>query len=153
MKNYLLDFFKYNDRANRQVIEAINKIPDKEEAVKLFSHLIASLDKWTNRITKEADDNQLNWFGIAYPIDELESRWAEAVNKWIKFTENVNNLEEEIIFTRPADGVKMAVKTKDLLFQLNYHSIHHRAQINSIISKQGIKPPATDYIFTVLREV
>ncbi|MGZ3921946.1 MAG: DinB family protein [Bacteroidia bacterium] len=35
---------------------------------------------------------------------------------------------------------------------MNYHSIHHRAQVNTLMSKQGIKPPATDYIFTVLQE-
>jgi uncharacterized damage-inducible protein DinB len=46
----------------------------------------------------------------------------------------------------------MQLKIKDLMLQLNYHCIHHRAQVNTLISKQGIKPPATDYIFTVLQE-
>ena len=153
MKKYLLDFFKYNDWANRKMLGAINQIPDKDEAVKLFSHLIASLDKWTNRITKEKDDSLFNWFGIKYPLTELESMWTESINIWIKFTENINNLEEEFIYIRPDDGKKVSIKFKDLLLQLNYHSIHHRAQIYSIISKQGVKPPATDYIFTVLKEI
>jgi len=65
----------------------------------------------------------------------------------------LRKLGADIIFTRPNDGKKMAVILRDLFLQLNYHSIHHRAQINSLISKQGIKPPATDYILTVLKEV
>ncbi len=47
----------------------------------------------------------------------------------------------------------MGVTLMDLALQLNYHNIHHRAQINTLISKQGIKPPATDYIFTKLQEL
>lgn len=62
-------------------------------------------------------------------------------------------MEEYLQFTRQSDGVKMGVKIKDLALQINLHSVHHRAQINSLLSKQGIKPPATDYIFTKLQEM
>jgi len=155
MKKYLLDFFKYNDWANKKVLEAIREVPEKEDALKLFSHLVNSLDKWKNRITNEVEDSLLNWYGQFFNMDEIESKWNKSIGWWIKLLEKTGDseLEKEIIFTRPNDGIKMAVKFRDLLLQLNYHSIHHRAQINSIISRQGIKPPSTDYILTVLKEV
>jgi uncharacterized damage-inducible protein DinB len=155
MKKYLLDFFKYNDWANKKVLEAIREVPEKEDALKLFSHLVNSLDKWKNRITNEVEDSLLNWYGQFFNMDEIESKWNKSIGWWIKLFEKTGDseLEKEIIFTRPNDGIKMAVKFRDLLLQLNYHSIHHRAQINSIISRQGIKPPSTDYILTVLKEV
>ena len=55
-------------------------------------------------------------------------------------------------FKRQSDGITLVVKIKDVVLQLNYHSIHHRAQINKLISRQGITPPATDYIYTAIRE-
>jgi uncharacterized damage-inducible protein DinB len=47
----------------------------------------------------------------------------------------------------------MGIKLVDLVLQLNYHSIHHRAQINKLMSQQWIIPPATDYIYTKLIEL
>ena len=44
-------------------------------------------------------------------------------------------------------------RTQDIALQLNYHSIHHRAQIQSIIRKQGIEPDFVDYIGTVYRKL
>jgi uncharacterized damage-inducible protein DinB len=155
MKKYLLDFFKYNDWANKKVLEAIRQIPEKEEALKLFSHLINSLDKWKNRITNEVEDSLLNWYGIFYDMDKITLKWSKSINWWIKRLEKTDErvLDKYVIFIRQTDGKEMTVKFSDLLLQLNYHSIHHRAQINKLISLQGLKPPATDYILTVLREV
>lgn len=152
-KKYLLDFFRYNNWANLKLLEAVKQIPQKDEALKLFSHYITALDKWMNRITKEKDDNLFKWMGDVYSLDELESKWKECINKWVEFTEKEDDLDKELIIKRPNDGKEFAIKYIDLLLQINYHFIHHRAQINTIISKQGIKPPATDYILTVLREV
>lgn len=155
MKQYLVDFFKYNDWANKKLLESIKTLPDKEESVKLFSHFIYSQNKWMNRITNEVEDKTLNWDGPAFPIEELNDKWNESNGKWMKYIENTDEaaLENLYIFTRPSDGKKMSVKIKDIALQLNYHAIHHRAQINRIIRQQGLKPPATDYIYTALKEV
>jgi uncharacterized damage-inducible protein DinB len=155
MKQYLVDFFKYNDWANRKLLETIKELPDKEEAIMLFSHFITSQDKWLNRITKKVDDNTLTWFNPIFPLHQLESKWKESLDKWIGLIEDKNDseIENNIEFNRVSDGKKLAVKIRDIVLQLNYHSIHHRAQINRIIRQQGLTPPATDYIFTALKEV
>lgn len=155
MKQYIINFFKYNDWANRQLLQAIHQLPDKTEAINLFSHFITSQDKWMNRITKQVEDAALTWFGPVFLLDELEAKWKESVDKWIIFSEkrSEEDLNAEIVFTRATDGKRLSVKLTDIMLQLNYHSIHHRAQISRIIREQGFTPPATDYIFTVLKEV
>lgn len=155
MKKYILNFFSYNDWANRKLTGAIQQLPEKEESVKLFSHLITTQDKWMNRITKKAEDKTLHWFDLAFPVENLEAEWSRSVNEWTGFIENLpeEELENDVVFIRAGDGKKIGVKIIDLALQLNYHSIHHRAQINKLISGQGMKPPATDYIYTALREV
>ena len=155
MKQYLIDFFKYNDWANRKLLKAIMQMPDKEEAVKLFSHFIYSLSKWMNRLTKKVDDTSLTWMGPVFPLEQLEKLWSESVNEWINYLEEIEetDLENEIIF-QPSDRDKtFKAKLRDIALQLNYHSIHHRAQILRIIRQQGQTPPATDYILTVLKEL
>jgi uncharacterized damage-inducible protein DinB len=155
MKQYLIDFFKYNDWANRKLLESIRQLPDNVEAVKLFNHLIAAQNKWLNRITKEKDDDAIAWFDKMIPADQLETVWGDGINNWINFLEKCedSDLETEVSFQRPGNEKKYSVKIRDLVLQINYHSIHHRAQINVIIRKQGFEPPKTDYIMTVLKEL
>jgi uncharacterized damage-inducible protein DinB len=155
MKQYLLNTFQYNYRANCKVLEAIYQLPDKEAAVSLFSHLITSQDKWMNRITKAVPDNTLHWSEPVFALEELAKRWYDSVQQWLTLLEGSNEqqLETDVTFNRMSDGRLLAVSIKDLALQLNYHSIHHRAQINKLISAQGVPVPATDYIFTVLRKV
>lgn len=155
MKNYLIEFFEYNKTANLKLLEVIKQLPERDEAIKLFCHLITSQDKWLNRICREIDDAELSWFGPVFNVDQLEQKWTASCQKWIDLLQSESELylENDVFFSRPSDSKRMAVKLQDIVLQLNYHSIHHRAQINNLISKQGLTPPPTDYIFTAIREV
>jgi uncharacterized damage-inducible protein DinB len=51
------------------------------------------------------------------------------------------------------DGAVYTGALKDIALQLNYHSIHHRAQIQAMIRKQGFEPEFVDYIGTVYRKI
>jgi uncharacterized damage-inducible protein DinB len=71
---------------------------------------------------------------------------------WLSF---LSSKSEEEIFQPVTfvgfDGGKFAATIKDIALQLNYHSIHHRAQIQYLIRKQGIEPEFVDYIGTVYK--
>ena len=155
MRPYLLNFFNYNYQANIKLLDTIYTLPQKEEAVKLFSHLILAQDKWLNRITNTKEDSSVHWMLPVIPLEELASKWDASMKAWLKLVEEKSDdeLQQDVIFKRASDGKAMGIKLLDLILQLNYHNIHHRAQINSLISKQGITPPQTDYIFTKLREI
>ena len=154
MKQYLIDTFKYNDWANRKLLEKIRQLPDKEESIKFFSHLINSMNKWMARILHDANAPQMDWWNPEYPLEELESRWNECLQRWILFLEGKTEEQVfEVIRFVGFDGGQFEAKLIDIALQLNYHSIHHRAQIQTMIRKQGLEPDFLDYIGTVYRKI
>lgn len=155
MIQYLIDFFEYNHQANNKLLDVIYQLPEKEEAIKLFSHMILAQDKWFNRVVIEKEDAELQWMTPIIPLQELGGKWDISCNAWIKLIREKSDeaLQEDVVFKRGNDGRNMGIKLVDLCLQLNYHNIHHRAQINTLMSKQDLTPPQTDYIFTKLREL
>jgi uncharacterized damage-inducible protein DinB len=155
MKEQLLQFLNYNDWANLKTLEVIKQLPEPVEAISLFSHLVYAQDKWYNRITLEQPDKDMPQFGPSYAPDELEQQWRRSTDNWLKLVEK--SMEEELmldlVFTRTMDMKKMRVPIKDVVFQLCCHSVHHRAQLNKMITAQGLKVPLTDYIYTKMQEV
>ena len=147
MKAYLLDTFRYNDWANRQVLEKILTLAEPEEGVRLFSHLINSQDKWMARIDGDPNESQMLWFAPFFALDKLADEWERSLTRWLNFLEQLPDaeLEREITY-RAADGRAYSSRLREIALQLNYHSIHHRAQISLLIRKQGIEPPFIDYI-------
>jgi hypothetical protein len=59
MKQYLIDTFKFNDTANRKVLEKIKLLPEKTEAIKLFSHLITCQLRWMAGIMQETKAKEM----------------------------------------------------------------------------------------------
>ena len=50
-------------------------------------------------------------------------------------------------------GATWTARLADIARQLNFHSIHHRAQIQMLIRAQGIEPDFVDYIGTRYRRL
>jgi len=87
-------------------------------------------------------------------LEDLEKEWDKSLQKWLAFLEDKNEDElfQDIVFIG-FDGHNFAAKLKDIALQLNYHSIHHRGQIQFVIRKQGFEPDFVDYIGTVYRKI
>ncbi len=154
MKQYLIDTFSYNDFANRKLLNKIKELPDKEESIRLFSHLINSQIRWLARVKQDPIAAQLSWWEPIYELEELESKWEASLLDWINYLQSKTEQEinAEVQYTG-LDGGKWEAKLQDIALQLNYHSIHHRAQIQTIIRKQGLIPDFLDYIGTVYRKL
>ena len=154
MKQYLRDTFLYNDHANRQVLSKVKELPDKDQSMKFFSHLINSQKKWLARIQKFPKDPKLDWWAPLYPLADLEFEWEKSLTAWLDFIESKTEAElfEKVKWVG-FDGAHWEAPLKDIALQLNYHSIHHRAQIQTIIRAQGLEPDFVDYIGTVYRKI
>jgi uncharacterized damage-inducible protein DinB len=148
-RKYLVDTFNYNDYANKLVLKKIRELPEKTEAIRFFSHLINSQNKWLRRIEIYPEAPQMDWWEPIYSLDDLEQKWNESLASWINLLKSVSEQElfEEKKFIG-FDGAHWSVSLKDIALQLNYHSIHHRAQIQTMIRKQGLEPDFVDYIGT-----
>lgn len=154
MKDYLTDTFRYNDFANTKLVEKIRLLPDKTEAIKLVSHLANCQYKWMARITGDPRAVEMSWWEPVYVIDDLIPEWKKSLQPWIDYINAHSDeaLSREVTFTG-FDGGTWAASPKDIALQLNYHSIHHRAQIQTIIRSQGLEPDFLDYIGTKYRKV
>jgi uncharacterized damage-inducible protein DinB len=149
MKQYLIDTFNFNDFANKKILGRIKELPDKKESIKFFSHLINSQNKWLDRVIKFPEESKLDWWEPVYDLNIIENEWNKSLSGWINFLENKSDkeLSTQAKFIGFDQGVWSA-ELKDIALQLNYHSIHHRAQIQTIIRKQGFEPDFIDYIGT-----
>lgn len=173
IKQYLTDSFRYNDFANKLALEKMRELPEKDECIRFFSHLINSMNKWLGRVEKWGEDvsiptgitlpdtqsddrsyKSMDWWLPVYELSELESKWDECLSRWLTFVESKteDELFEEVEFYG-FDGGQWAAALKDIALQLNYHSIHHRAQIQYLIRQQGIDPAFVDYIGTKYRKL
>ena len=153
-KIYLTDTFRYNDKTNRKLLEKIRQLPDKTESIRLFSHLINCQIKWMSRIRQDPNVGQLDWWNPVYALEELEGRWTDSVTPWLTYLaeKEDHELMKEVTFIG-FDGGLYAATPGDIALQLNYHSIHHRAQIQTLIRQQGLTPDFVDYIGTKYRKL
>jgi uncharacterized damage-inducible protein DinB len=154
MKQYLLDTFLFNSAANKKMLSKIMLLPDKEQCIRYFSHLVNSQYKWMARILQNPDAAGMSWWEPVYHLEELEMEWDKSLAIWIDYINSKSDteLEKEVIFTG-FDGSRWAASPKDIALQLNYHSIHHRAQMQTIIRGQNIEPDFIDYIGTKYRKL
>lgn len=154
MREYLIDTFLFNDAANKKILGKINQLPDKAECIRLFSHLINSQNKWMTIILWDSKAPDMSWWHPVYPYEQLEIEWDKSLHPWISFLQSKTEEQmfEDIEFTEYDSG-KWAIKLIDLALQLNYHSIHHRAQMQMLIRQQGIEPDFLDYIGTKYQKI
>jgi uncharacterized damage-inducible protein DinB len=154
MKEYLLDTFQFNDITNRTLLGKISELPDPAESIRLFSHLINSQLKWMARITQDPQALTMSWWEPVYDYENLEEKWTESLKLWQEYILNKTEgeLSSETTFIG-YDGAIWAATPNDIALQLNYHSIHHRAQIQTLIRQQGLEPDFVDYIGTKYRRV
>jgi len=154
MKAILISTFKYNDFANRKLLEKVRQLPDKSQCVKLISHLINCQFKWMARVNQVPNAQDMSWWEPVYTLEELEKKWGESLTPWISLLDSKTEEEimKEVRFIG-FDGGHWEAKLSDIALQLNYHSIHHRAQMQTIIRQQGLEPDFLDYIGTVYKKI
>lgn len=151
MKQYLIDTFHFNDWANKRTLAAMAAMPDSAESETLFSHLIRAQDKWMRRIERNPAETEIKWFDAAFKTDELAARWSTSLDEWLGYLGRLDDqdLNQEISFAPMPDEPQGVNELRDVVLQLNYHSILHRAQICLRLHDQGIEPPHVDYIYYV----
>lgn len=154
MKEYLIETFRFNDHANKMVLAKIKDLPDRKESLRYFSHLINSQIKWLKRIDVYPEAPQLDWWEPVYSLEEIEDKWNESLQDWISFIEDKTEIELDVQMKFIGfDGGHWSASLKDIALQLNYHSIHHRAQIQTLIRQQGLEPDFIEYIGTKYKKL
>jgi uncharacterized damage-inducible protein DinB len=96
----------------------------------------------------------MSWWDPVIPGNELEQRWEKSLIRWLHYIEKLPEeaLFEEVSYLGPDQG-RWAAAPADIALQLIYHSVHHRAQIQLEIRRQGVEPEFIDYIGTKYRKL
>lgn len=154
MKQYLLDTFQFNSITNKKLLQKIGDLPDKTESIRLLSHLINCQYKWMARIIHDPVAPTMSWWEPIYSIEQLAEEWDKSLQPWLDYISQRSDeeLATEVTFVG-LDGGQWAASPQDIALQLNYHSIHHRAQIQTLIRQQGFDPDFVDYIGTKYRKL
>jgi len=154
IKDSLLEAFAYNDFANKKILGKISLLPDQSGCIRFFSHLINSQYKWMARIKQNPHAQEMSWWDPIYSFEKLETEWTLSLEPWLLFIRqsSEDELDREVMFTGFDNG-KWAATPRDIAIQLNYHSVHHRAQMQTIIRQQGLEPDFLDYIGTKYRRI
>ncbi|MEP6949035.1 MAG: hypothetical protein ABI863_07175 [Ginsengibacter sp.] len=154
LKEYLIETFKFNDVANKQLLGKIKLLGNVDESIRLFSHLINTQCKWMATVMHYPGYENLSWWDPVYSCDRLEEEWDKSTGIWVNYI--TRKTDEELLAESISVNFENAVwaaPLKDIALQLNYHSIHHRAQIQMIIRQQGIEPDFLDYIGTKVKKL
>ncbi|UII28299.1 hypothetical protein LVD15_07690 [Fulvivirga maritima] len=154
LQKHLIDLFLFNDSTNKKLLATIKQLEDKQESIRLFSHLINCQYKWKARLDQYPDVQSMSWWEPVYSVEELEEEWNKSLQPWLIY---LGNNDEQALRTEVSffgqDDTPWAAEPKDIILQLNYHSIHHRGQIQTIIRTQGHTPDFVDYIATKYRKL
>jgi uncharacterized damage-inducible protein DinB len=149
MKQYLIDTFRFNDWANRKMIVAAEPAEDKKDVCAIFSHLIYAQDRWLKRVNNDPSESQIEWWGAPYAFEELFERWEESLNRWLDHLTAINDedLGKQVKYTAAPFDNGDSQTLRDIVLQLNYHSILHREGIALRLRDQGLEPPFVDYLY------
>ncbi|MGQ0542856.1 MAG: DinB family protein [Blastocatellia bacterium] len=149
MKQYLIDTFRFNDWANKKMLAAMSPMLDKTDVTAIFSHLITAQNRWLLRVNNDPAEAKIKWWDTPFLFEELGALWDDSLKAWLEFFAVIDDgdLDKPVTYTPGTDDNGGSQALRDIVLQLNYHSILHRAEIGLRLRDRGVEPPHTDYIY------
>ncbi len=149
MNDGLIDGFRYNTWATREIIAACRDLTEEQmdatatgsygSIIETLRHYISSEASYQARLTGEEpswdrraeDEPDLNL--LAERVDELDERWE-------RFLSTPFDAERTFVITWH-DGIDRDVPAGVVLMQALQHAIEHRGQICSALTEIGVATP------------
>jgi uncharacterized damage-inducible protein DinB len=137
MKPFFKNIFEYHHQVNQkladQILEHLDRIP--EDSQKLFSHVLNAHQIWNSRIL------------LQQPLFKV---WDMQIPQQYKQIDLQNyrdtlGILDQADFSTPvtytnSQGQVFTNTVRDILFHVNNHSTHHKAQLASRFRALDIKP-------------
>lgn len=153
-------WFRYETDAYRDLIDRLRNMPEErktapeyQQILDLLAHLAAARGVWIHRFgAAVAGPGEM--FPKGLPLAEVEQRLADMKTAWGTYYQGLAEKEVRREFRyRSSEGEWYDDTVHDVLTQLFGHSIHHRAQIATLMRAMGEEPVVVDYIFWARRIV
>jgi uncharacterized damage-inducible protein DinB len=131
----------YSCWANEAWINFIEKVGASDEfLLKRMSHILLGEDAWLRRMAGIAPEANV-W--IVLTFEQMRERLAQHCDVYESLLRS--DLSRVVDYTR-FTGEKYRSPISDILVHLSHHGAHHRAQMATHLSAQGVTPINTDFI-------
>lgn len=153
MSTGLPDFFRYNLWAHLNLLDACEQLSETQMDATMngtfgsvretLLHMFAAEEGYTRSVTGRAPATPplaelTQWPGF----DELRQRAKNCAEALIEFTEQAG--PEDFSKILHLDGGTYDAPVIIVVIQAVNHAIDHRSQISTLLTQQGIEPPALD---------
>lgn len=152
MATGLPDFFKYNLWANLLLLDACTHLSDAQldatmtgvygSVREILVHMFAGEEGYVGALTGKTPTPSLKEMPTFPGFDELRRRVELSGNALITYTEHAG--PDELSKVLHLDGGTYDVQAIIVVIQAIDHASDHRSQIATLLSQQGIEPPALD---------
>lgn len=143
MTSFFKEIFQFHHQANNALIEPLTShqasLPHECQA--LFCHLLNAQQIWNARILGEEPGEV---FALFAPESYYYHNEAHHLNT-LRILDNIP-LDMSISYQN-TQGKSFKNSVREILFHINNHSTHHRAQIVMKMRESGLIPQPSDYIF------
>jgi uncharacterized damage-inducible protein DinB len=147
--------YRYNDWANRRLLDAASALPAESVSRDLggslasvrdvVAHVVSTEWAWLERWHGTNPSSVPDW--VDGNVVSLIARLGEVQTKRAAFLKTISNsdLSSPVSFVFMS-GVPDKHELQDLLVHVVNHSTYHRGQLASMLRRFGTAPPATDFV-------
>jgi uncharacterized damage-inducible protein DinB len=145
LNDYFIRLYHYNDWANRQVLELLEKNNVTNEfAIKNFSHVINAQFIWLRRVAGHQNSYKI-WEVLSF--EQMHQSLDECHRLWLEYLQKATPEEFTRVFSysNSAGDAFHSVVLDCVAHNVN-HATYHRAQVAKALRDISVIPVNTDYI-------
>ena len=148
--------FKYNQWADRRLLDACSKLTDEEFARDLgssfksirdtWAHIHGGLSVWHERVagrspaTLPTELQQAEFSDVRVKLEQIDE-------EYIRFVSGLSESRlAEVITYKVFSGAEFSSPLWQILHTLSNHGTYHRGQVVTMLRQLGAKPATTDAI-------
>jgi uncharacterized damage-inducible protein DinB len=151
MLSQIQRLFRYDDWANREIVDALKGLPTPPpRSLKILSHILAAERLWLERMRSEKQTYPV-WPG--FTIEQCQQEVEQLQHLW---TAHLFSMPEKDLHRfssyKNTKGETWASQNLDILMHVVLHSAYHRGQIATDMRAAGLSPAYTDFIHAVRQE-
>jgi uncharacterized damage-inducible protein DinB len=146
----LVEFIRYNQWANRQLLTACTNLSEEQLAAQIpgaygsirdvFRHILRAEADYIGRITGARPQPSFKWEEVPSVVEM--SAYAAQLGE--AFLDVVQRVPSNQIVHEEEDGKFIDYQARQLFMQVVNHGIEHRTNITTFLSSQGLPAPEID---------
>ena len=146
MRDHLLQYFAYDDWANREAAASVLRAVDPPLKVRrVLAHIVGTQWLWLSRIESGASKMAV-WPEL--PASDVARESGELLKAWQKVLADDKALGKRVEY-KNSKGEPWSSTVEEIATHVVFHGVYHRGQIATLLRDSGNEPAYTDFIHSV----